>query len=76
MLVLVSLVAPQIEYFINSDRSWNVERLRDWFVYVDEVDILNIMLHYRMKEDRLLWYHNLKGHYSIRSGYRVAVEQS
>lgn len=69
MLGSGGLAAPQVEYFINLDRFWNVEQIREWFVYVDEVDTLNIPLHSRVEEDILFWFHDPKCHYSVMKGF-------
>lgn len=44
MVGLGGLASPRVEYFINPDRTSNRERLCEWFVHPDIVDIMNIPL--------------------------------
>lgn len=62
----------KVEYFINNERGWNVERLRDLFVEADVLDILNIPLSHMVEEDRLFWFYDAKGFYLVRSVYHLA----
>lgn len=39
---LVGLNSPRVGYFIDSNRSWNRNRIQEWFVPMDGVDICNI----------------------------------
>lgn len=52
---------------------WCRERLNEWFVHADVLDILNIPLRLTLDKDRLYWFHDSKGFYSVRSGHRLAV---
>lgn len=62
-----------MDYFIKQDRSWDLDRLREWFVPVDMVDILNISLGLREEEDSVYWFYDPKGFYSVRRGCKLAI---
>lgn len=65
------LACPCVAYFIRTDWSWDREQLSEWLVHADIEDILNIPLSLKEEEDRWFWFHDSKGLYLVRSGYKL-----
>ena len=55
-----------------SDMTWNDMMVRDLFSEIECGRILGIPLSLRRPQDKLVWIHNKKGAYDVKSGYKVA----
>lgn len=53
------------------NRQWNHEFIRHIFLPINQEIILNIPLSYYVSEDLWIWHYDLKGLYSVRSGYKL-----
>lgn len=65
-------LVQKVEFLIDNDRCRNVERLHEWFVEADVMDIPLIPLSHSIDEDKFFWFNDTKGFYSVRSGYNLA----
>ncbi|XP_028055940.1 uncharacterized protein LOC114260082 [Camellia sinensis] len=70
------LVQKVHEVIDSSRKLWNESQLRSLVSGVDCDDILSIPVSVTDKDDTLLWHHDSKGCYTIKSGYREAVKQA
>ncbi|CAN6584292.1 unnamed protein product [Malus baccata var. baccata] len=55
-------------------RTWNVETIEDCFSQEESKVILSIPISRTGSTDRLRWFHTADGNYSVKSGYRIAME--
>jgi len=65
-----------VGHLIHQDtKSWNEELV--WYIFEEGTAqrILNIPLFQQVNEDRLVWNPEKNGHYSVRSAYRLCVEE-
>lgn len=58
-----------VQEFIMPTRSWNVDRLRQVFWLVDAHSISSLPLSWSSMEDRLIWHYDIRGEYSVKTGY-------
>ncbi|KAL9411912.1 hypothetical protein AB3S75_045503 [Citrus x aurantiifolia] len=58
---------------IDEKQQWREDLIIEHFRQEDAEAIIQIPLPKRPKEDQLIWHYDKKGHYSIKSGYQVAM---
>lgn len=58
-----------------NSKSWNQEVVRHIFTKETSQMILNIPLFPQVTEDKLPWNPEKNGHYSVKSAYRLCVEE-
>jgi hypothetical protein len=61
--------------FLNPDGSWNEQLLNRWFLPIDVQEILKIRTSNRNDEDFIAWHHEKLGMFTVRSAYRLALEE-
>ncbi|KAH9652505.1 zf-RVT domain-containing protein [Citrus sinensis] len=64
----------KVKFFIKEDNSWDVEKIRQFFLEDDVNKILSIKLPRTIQEDKYAWHFDRRGMYSVRSGYKVALQ--
>lgn len=56
------------------DRHWDREILNQYFIPNDVAAICGILVSRNPKSDTWFWFYKKDGQYSVRSGYRLALE--
>ena len=56
--------------------AWRDQLVRQVFIPADVLSILSIPLSVCMPQDRLMWAFTLKGNFTVRSAYKIAVAKS
>ncbi|KAH9759452.1 putative reverse transcriptase/RNA-dependent DNA polymerase [Citrus sinensis] len=59
---------------INEDQEWKEEVIRHHFLEEDADQMLKIPLPRQPKPDQVMWHHDKKGNYSVKSGYQLALK--
>jgi hypothetical protein len=60
---------------IRGCREWDTQLLRTCFYNHDIEEISKIRLSDRMEEDAIAWYYEKSGIFSVRSAYKLAIQQ-
>ena len=72
-LKLSSQENVSVSELILTCKSWNIQKLHQFFFLEDEVtSILSIPLGVNPIEDRLMWHYTENGNFTIKSGYWLA----
>ena len=64
-----------VSQLLNEDRSWNVGLLQQHFWLVDVANIRSIKTSARQQEYFVAWQPELKGCFTVRSAYKLAMEE-
>lgn len=56
-------------------RVWDTGTITSSFLKEDVELIMSLCLSYRRRDDRLVWFHNDKGEYTVKSGYYAAKQK-
>ena len=64
------------ELIQGSTPTWNVHKVQNLFLPYDAEAILKIPLSRRIQADKLFWYATRDGKYSVRSGYKLLLQES
>ncbi|KAL5779809.1 hypothetical protein ACOSQ2_010546 [Xanthoceras sorbifolium] len=59
----------------SSSHSWDPCKLDSFFLNIDKELILSIPLSCRNEDDVLIWHFDKHGHYSVKSGYKLAIAE-
>ena len=58
--------------WIPGHKEWDVELIQELFSETDASAIINIPVSTQNHPDTILWHHDKRGHYTVKSGYHVA----
>lgn len=58
---------------ITADHQWDDTKLRRHFHDVDAAEIIKLPLPAEPADDAVLWHYDKRGHYSVKSGYQLAL---
>jgi hypothetical protein len=60
---------------IENERQWDVNKIMNLFSYDAAAQILAVPLVVEVQEDRLVWKEEQNGEYTVRSGYRLLMQE-
>jgi hypothetical protein len=60
---------------IENERQWDVNKIMNLFSYDAAAQILAVPLVVEVQEDRLVWKEEHNGQYTVRSGYRLLMQE-
>ncbi|CAN1170198.1 Putative ribonuclease H protein At1g65750 [Linum perenne] len=63
------------DLFIPGERAWDVELIQELFSERDAATILEIPIHATSGDDGRIWHHNKCENYTVRSGYKLIMEE-
>lgn len=73
---MVALQPYSVDNLIDQERKvWNESLIRQLFAVETVQTILNTPLHHQVERDKMIWKAEKNGHYSVRSAYRICVEE-
>ena len=68
--------ARVVELIHGSPPMWNTNKVQSLFLPYDAEAILKIPLSERVQEDKIFWFDNRDGKYSVRSGYKLLLKDA